>query len=113
MVHYRGRGQSPDCLAAHTQGVAVQVGFPCQLPPVIVALLFGALAVFVVERGVVLTVHRPIWDEPRTSGVLARRAWSMRHEVDLLSMYQAGKDKSRPDKSSGPGLSQSHGPLRV
>lgn len=83
VVNNRGWHNLTLLLATDTQRVGSKERFPGSLPPSVVAFLLCGLGVMVVERGVFLTVHRTIGNEPTTAGVLARCVGSARHSLFL------------------------------
>ena len=83
VVNNRGWHNFTLLLATNTQRVGSKERFPGSLPPSVVAFLLCGLGVMVVERGVFLTVHRTIGNEPTTAGVLARCVGSARHSLFL------------------------------
>lgn len=70
-------------LATDTQWVGRKECLSGSLPPSVVAFLLCGLGVVVVERGVILTVHRTVGNEPTTAGVFAWCVRSARHGLFL------------------------------
>lgn len=78
VVNNRGWDNLSFLLAPHTEWVGCKKGFPCSLPPSVIALFLRGLGVMVVERSVFLTVHRAVGNKLTTAGVFAwcvRSAW--------------------------------------
>nr|DAY97717.1 MAG TPA: hypothetical protein [Caudoviricetes sp.] len=70
-------------LAADTQWMGSKKCLSGSLPSSVVSFLFCGLGVMVVERGVFLTVHRAVRNEPTTAGMFAGCVRSARHSLIL------------------------------
>lgn len=83
VVNHSGWHNLSLLLASDTQRVGSKECLSGSLPPSVVSFLFCGLGVMVVERGVFLTVHRAVRNEPTTARVFAWCVRSARHSLIL------------------------------